>query len=321
MGSRLNSFTSFVKSELVERLYTLPVAGVDAGSSAIKVVEAARGGDGRVILRRCVTIPAEAAAEPKQLRGLLRAAGIRTTQIVLGISSPEVVVRMFQCPPMPKKELGGAVRIEAESAVLNGHSLDDMALDWQVFPSHSKEALRGVLAVVPKAALAAPVQAARAAGFKPVVMDVEGLALWNAYWALIGCRDAQPSTTVLINVGTEKTNLVIAKGPNELLLARDFKIGSKALAAGQQKEWLAEVTDSLGYARSKAGLRAVDSAHLTGGGAGPELIAMLQPILPVPVALWNPFEQTEREGQALKVQEALGPLFTVAIGLALRRIS
>ncbi len=296
------------------------VVGVDLGSAAVKVVQAARI-DGRLILRSCAVGKIEAEADVVSvLKRLLTEAGITATQAALGLSSSEVVVKPFQCPPMPKKEIIAAIRLEAESAILSCHSMQDMAIDWQMLPSVSKESLRGVLAVVPKTVLANPMQIAKSAGLKPVVIDVEGLALWNAYWALTGNRDSQLKTLLLINVGAGKTNLVIARGADELVLVRNFQMSAEVPASNRHQEWLDEVSDSLGYA-SSAGLQGVDAAVLTGGGANENLVASLKATLSVPVTLWNPFQQLLRKGQAAQIEEAAGPLFSVAIGLALRRLA
>ena len=320
MNNRISSIRSFIKKELIDRLMTVKTVGVDLGSEALKIVEVEKK-EGQVRIRRCAVGKVENGNAAELLKKLFSETEIEAHQAALGLSSPEVVVKPFKCPPMPRKELASAIRIEAESAILNGHSLEEMAVDWQLLPSASKESLRGVLAVVPKTALAAPLQTARAAGLKPVVMDVEGLALWNAYWILIGSREPARKTALLINVGKGKTNLVIAKGPDELILVRDFGLGSKAIEAGQKKEWMEEVQDSLGYARSNGGLREVEAAYVTGGGAGSAVVSLLKPLVAVPVVLWNPFQQVKRGDQSAKVEESLGPLFTVAIGLALRRVS
>lgn len=306
--------------EWIESLTSSQVVGVDLGSAAVKVVQAARV-DGRVVLRSCAVGKIETEGDAAALlKRLLAEAGITATQAALGLSSSEVVVKPFQCPPMPRKEIIAAIRLEAESAILSCHSIKDMAIDWQMLPSVSKESLRGVLAVVPKTALANPAQTAKAAGLKPVVVDVEGLALWNAYWALMGSLDSQPKTVLLINVGAGKTNLVIARGADELVLVRNFQMSAGVPASARHQEWLNEISDSLGYA-SSAGLQGVDAAVLTGGGADDKIVSSLKATLSVPVTLWNPFQQLLRKGQAAQMEEAAGPLFSIAIGLALRRLA
>ena len=302
--------------QLVTSFTTAPLVGVDVGSTTLKVVELHRT-NGHVVLRRCAVVPLEGEDAAKALKQVCATTGLTTAQAALGLASPEVIVRPFQFPAMPKKELHSAIQLEAEQAILNGHSLGGMAVDWHLLSSN--DTIRGLLAVVPKELLAERLRAAKAAGLRPFVVDVEGLALWNAFWTLVGSREAQPKTVLLVNVGAQTTNLVIAKGPDQLILVRDLQIGARAMAGGQEREWVTEIRDSLGYARSKGGLRSLEAAYLTGGGSSPAVMTALMSAVMAPVEFWNPLKQIGRDAQSPAVEESVGPLLAVAIGLALRQ--
>lgn len=304
--------------QLIDRVVTAPLVGVDVGSTTLKVVELHRT-NGDVFLRRCTVASLEGEDATKVLKRLCAATGLTTAQAALGLASPEVIVRPFQFPAMPKKELNSAIQLEAEQAILNGHSPVGMAIDWHILSSDVNESIRGLLAVVPKEVLAERLRAAKAAGLRPLVVDVEGLALWNAFWTLVGSREAQPKTVLLVNVGAKTTNLVIAKGPDELILVRDLQLGAAGLCGGQEREWVEEIRDSLGYARSKGGLRTLDAAYLTGGGSSPAVMTALMSAVMVPVEFWNPLQQMGRDAESPAVEESVGPLLPVAIGLALRK--
>jgi len=300
---------------LIDKFITTPLVGVDLGSSVLKVVEVTRA-EGRVTLERCAVGELEGEDAARLMKRLLTRAGITTPHVVLGIASPEVIVRPFQFPPMPKKELKHAIQLEAEQAILNGHTPDEMAIDWHLFECSSKELMRGLLAVVPKSLLSSRLEWARNAGLRPTVVDVEGLALWNAYWTLLGSREATPKTVLLVNIGKSKTNFVIAKGPDDLILIRDLHLGGQAVSQGQGKEWALEVRDSLAYARSH-GLRTVDAVYVTGGGSRQDLKGLLESTVSAPVEFWNPLKNVVR-GPGLTIEESVGPLLAIAIGLALR---
>ena len=231
--------------QLVNRFTAVSIVGVDLGSSWLKVVELGHA-DNRILLRRCAVTAVEGDDAAALLKRLLSDAGITATHAALGLAAPGVIVRPFQFPLMPKKELMSAIKLESEQAIINGHSSNEMAIDWHTFSSHSQDSVRGLLAVVPKTIVAARLQVAKAAELRPVVVDVEGLALWNAYWALVGTQEPTPNTVPLMNIGASTTNLVIAKGPDELILVRDFQLGAQALTKGQKLEWRDEVRDSLG---------------------------------------------------------------------------
>lgn len=313
--------------QLVTPFTTTPLVGVDLGSAALKIVELSRS-EGQVILRRCRVIavePAQSRPADSDSRGgpagairqLLSDMGITNPRVALGLASPEVIVRPFQFPVMPKKELNSAIQLEAEQAILNGHSLGGMAVDWHILSSN--DTIRGLLAVVPKELLTERLRAAKTAGLRPSVVDVEGLALWNAFWVLVGSGQPAPKMVLLVNVGAETTNLVVAKGPDELILVRDLQLGQRALAKGQEKDWVAEIRDSLGYARSKGGLRALDAAYLSGGGSNPAVMSALMSAVMVAVEFWNPLKQVARDADSPVVDETVGPLLAIAIGLALRQ--
>ena len=79
-----------------------------------------------------------------------------------------------------------------------------------------------------------------------------------------------------------------------------------------------EVRDSLGYARSEGGLRTLDAVYVTGGGAGPNLKAPIESATSLSPKFWNPLNDLVC-GPGLSVENSVGPLLPIAIGLALRR--
>ena len=303
--------------QVLERFTTASLLGVDLGSAALKVVELTQA-EGRIILRHCATAPMTGEDGGSVLKQLVADAGITSTHTALALASPQVIVKPFQFPSMPKKELHNAIRLEAEQAVLNGHAIKDMAIDWHTLASSSDETIRGVLSVVPKSVVIARLTTAKAAGLHPSVVDVEGLALWNAYWTLVGAHESAPNMVLLLNIGAKTTNVVIAKGPDELILVRDLQLGGQALTTDHAQEWLAEVRDSLGYARAHGGLRTLDAVYVTGGGSDPNVIPLLKSIVSAPLTFWNPLDGLALDADSPAIDQSSGPLFAIAIGLALR---
>ncbi len=301
---------------LVDRLGTTHIAGIDLGSAKLKIVELTRA-EGHISLRRCVIV--DTISDGPLLAQVLTEAGVSTRNVAIGIASPELIVKPLQFPHMPKKELASAIRLEAEQAILNGHTVAEMATDWHALPSHAHEDVRGLLAVTPKSLIAERTKLFAAAGLRPVVIDVEGLALWNAYWTLVGAQEAADRTVLLMNVGAQTTNLVVVKGQQELLLMRDLRFGAVALGAGQGSDWSAEIYDSLAYARASGGLRTLDAVYVTGGGSGPNLISLLRSAVAAPVTFWNPLQQLKHDPLCPPVDPSVGPMLAIAIGLALRQ--
>ena len=310
------SLSRFV--QWVDHVTATPVLGLDLGSAVIKAVELEER-SGKLFLRRARIRELKQGENSFQAaQELLKEWGGSGKSVAMGLASPELVARSFHFPPMTNKELAQAVRFEAEQAILNGHSLDEMAVDWQLLSSSAKESIHGLLAVVPKQELSKRLEQARTAGLRPLVVDVGGLALWNAYWALVGSRETVRKTILLANLGAHSTNLVIAKEPDELILMRDLAMGAHEIGEGRQKDWETEITDSLVYARSKGGVRSLDSVYLTGGGSRAlDLPQRIQPLLAAPVRLWNPLDELEYDSDC--IEKSVGPLLPIAIGLALKR--
>jgi Tfp pilus assembly PilM family ATPase len=300
---------------LTARLTRVPVVGVDIGSAAVKVAHLVQDG-GAPVLAGYAVEKILAGALPETIAAALRQARATTAHAVLGLASPELVVKPFQVPVIPKKELASAMQLEAEQLILNGHTPNEVISDWHILAS-SSQSLRGVLAVVPKSLVQARLRIARAAKLQPVVVDVEGLAAWNAYWTLAGHAHPPGRTVLLANVGARTTNVVVARGPDELVLLRDLQLGALAMAQGQGTEWAGELGDSLTYARTAGGMRTLDAVVLTGGGAT-DALPLVQTMASVPISLWNPLEQVGPEGLPGEPPPQDGFQLTVAIGLALR---
>ena len=294
------------------------MVGVDFGSSALKVVEIVQTDD-KMMLRRAAVIPMDSQQEKGALlKQALHDLEITTNYASLGVASPEAVVRPFQFPKMPNKELAGAVQLEAEQAILNGHSPAEMAIDWHRLRA-AEDSIRGLLAVIPRTLIDHQVRWVKDAGLTPLVVDVQGLALWNAYWILQGKHESAVQTVLLINIGSRITNFVIARGPDELMLVRDVEIGAEAIGKGRMNDWVSEIHDSLTYARSKGGLREINTAALTGGGGSEEILKTLQSLLGVPVIFWNPLDRMACPTNGHSPDPSWGPRLGVAVGLALRK--
>ena len=304
--------------QVFQEISSASLLGVDFGSAYLKAVELVRSGD-QLFLRRCSLLEVSGGNSVEGLKRFLAESPHRSVRAVVGISSPEAVVKPFRFSHLSRKELKAAVKLEAEQAILNGHALNDMAVDWHLFRSGSLETVNGICAVVPKKDLSSRLEKIRAAGLRPVVMDVEGLALWNAYWVLQGKRERLPGAVLLVNVGAKMTNLVVARSPEELILLRDFQFGSQALAQGLSKEWVAEVRDSIRYARAKDSHWELSAAYLTGGGSSAVNLTLLSKMIGVQTTVWNPLDHLRSDQpKELAVKHSAGPLFGVAIGLALR---
>ena len=291
------------------------VVGLDIEASRVNYAEVSQHG-GALTLKQGGTLPVGPGGNAEVLKALAPRISEGGIDIVCAISSPELVVRPFRFPRVAQKEFQKAIRMEAEAAILDGHTLEEMVIDWHRTGSVPREGMEGVLAVAPRAMVSGQMEMFHKAGLHPAVMDVRALALWNGFWRLTPGTKTGSGPTLLVNITGEATNLIVAQGKQGLFLVRDLEIEAHA-ATG---DWLSEIKDSLAYARSKSGLKKLDAAYITGSGAQESLAAKLASAIGLPVPVWDPLRYLppEQNGSGPRITD--GRALSVAIGLALRKL-
>jgi type IV pilus assembly protein PilM len=134
--------------------------------------------------------------------------------VILGVANGRVVVRLLDFPHMEEEDLKSAITFEAQDHI--PMPLDEAVLDYVVLgPQAEGSDLDRILVVAAhKDMIGGYTAALRAGGLKPEGIDVKALAL---------TRSALPDTffderaTLLLDVGTELTNLAITQGGNPTL--------------------------------------------------------------------------------------------------------
>ena len=132
----------------------------------------------------------------------------------LGVANGRVVVRLLDFPRMEAEDLKSAITFEAQDHI--PMPLDEAVLDYVVLgPQAEGSDLDRILVVAAhKDMIGGYTAALRAGGLKPAGIDVKALAL---------TRSALPETffdegaTLLLDIGTELTNLAITQGSNPTL--------------------------------------------------------------------------------------------------------
>ena len=193
--------------------------GLDIDRGALKAVQAARSA-GAYTLRHVGyhRLPPDAIVEGEVADADLLAAEIKEfwsshsfkgKSVVLGVANARVVVRLLDFPRMQEEDLRSAITFEVQDHI--PMSLDEAVLDYVVLgPQQEGSDLDRILVVAAhREMIKAYTSAVRAGGLKPAGIDVKALAL---------TRSALPDTffdegaTLLIDVGTELTNLVVTQG-------------------------------------------------------------------------------------------------------------
>lgn len=342
----------------------IDVLGLDIGSSQVKTVQLRKDhGTYTVVAAGMTEIkPCKGDANgqevntAKAIRKCLDSSGAGARMAVCGVSGPEVAVRHFRFPSLPKEEVAGAVLLEA-GQVCPFH-VDAAAVDYQLIPDGASEVC-GVLVAATNKLVERKKQLAQNASLGCVLMDVDGLALLNCFNEL---QDDKPKdkglcrTTAILNVGSTYTTLAIMAGNNvpfiretayagndildQIASERDISVDQAATAlfdgsnagsetvigdslAGACRKLILDVTETLRYYGTQHKNVAVDKVFVCGGFAlAKGFVGLLDARLPARAILWNPFEKIRWSARSAD-QDVLtkkGPAMAVAAGLAMRSI-
>ena len=337
------------------------LAGLDLGSSAVKAVELRRVRAGFELVRAGLE-PLEPGAmaegaigDPdsvaEAIRRVFSRSRIRARKVATSVSGHSVIAKKLTLPAMSPEELEESIQWEARQVI--PFDLSDVHLDHQVLGDASAAGDTQVLLVAArKERVASRLGAIARAGLSPLIVDVDGFALQNAYEANYG--PGSEVTAALLHIGAAVTNLVVTRGGVPLftrdlsaggnqvtgLLQKELRIGFEeaermkresgveALEAGPAgallhsvvETLLLEIRKSLDLFEAGAEGESIQRVYVSGGCSGlAGLVERLQSGLDPPLELLDPFKSIA-VGRGVN-EESLyqqAPSLAVAVGLALR---
>lgn len=323
--------------------------GLDVGSTSVKGVMLTRDPNGLKLPRRAVaSIPPgnDPAPRVQAIRQVLQELGNREVRVVTAVGGQGVVLRSILLPKMTAEELRTAISFEAEKYI--PFKPEEAYLDFSVVGNNAESRMEVLLAAARKELVNAHQELLLSAEVTPHVVDLEALALANA-WEINHPVEEQ-GEILLIHLGARGTVLDFFRD-SRLQFTRDIPIGgdafTQALASGLQldaaeaekikchpevrakeicallqplwEEWLAQCRVSLDFYESQFGHR-VERLSFSGGSA--RLIGFrewVQEATGLPTGEWNPVASLLVEGDLPQLAEqriVLG----VAVGLAVREL-
>lgn len=214
--------------------------GIDVGTSSVKAVALKRTGSGYALksvgqadIRRAEYHPEEspqslAEAPLRALERISQDSSFARKPCAFSVSGPRVAPRLFKFPSIPKGEVEQAIRFEAEQII--PFDLAQAALDYVLFDEgmeEGKPVMEGLVVAVHKEEVDKQYVLLKSGGFDPVVLDIDTLALANAYLETEGV--AERETVALINIGARFTNLSIMHGTRRVFV-RDIASGGDMLS-------------------------------------------------------------------------------------------
>lgn len=133
---------------------------------------------------------------------------LRTRNAIISLSEEKAFLQVIQMPRLPEEDLKSAIIFEAENYV--PLPIEEVYLDYQVVPALSNhlDHLDVLIAAFPRKLIDDYVICLKKAGVKPVVFEIESLAVSRA---LIK-DEVTTSPLLLIDFGANRTGFIIFSG-------------------------------------------------------------------------------------------------------------
>lgn len=319
---------------------------MDIGSTCVKGVRVGRTPAGFKLIRFATVAVSPAADKSERLRaiqGVMHSLGTEVN-VVTAVGGAGAVLRNVLLPKMTPAELRGALSYEADKYI--PFKPEEANLDFAILGDRSGGRMEVVLAAARKELVQSHLEFLKEAQVTPFVVDLETLALNNA-WEV--SHSAQGSEVVaLVHMGARATTLVFFQGL-QFEFSREIPIGGEALtqaiAQGLQldaleaekikcepqgresqiqgillpiwEKWFSQARTSFDFYEDQYSRRieklllAGPSAHVSG------FREWLETTAEIPTDVWDPLTGLAVEGDHPGLESAKAGL-AVAVGLAVR---
>ncbi len=198
--------------------------GLDIGTSAIKVAQVTRIGNGIFRLDRLGVTPVPIGAieggtvnsvsmVARHIVKLLRQYRIGVRQVMAAVAGEAVIVRMLKFPAMPRKELAGALGWESEKHL--PYPVNEAIIDFDVIDTDPATGEQEVLLVAAhRSLIESHVAVLKEAKLQALAIDVQPFALARTIGGNLaaGQGGAAPINIAVIDVGAGTTDLTIFEG-------------------------------------------------------------------------------------------------------------
>src|ERR1044072_8812635 len=282
---------------------------------------------------------------------VLETRGIKSKTVVAAVSGRAVIVKKILMNRLAPEDAQQAVYWEAEQHV--PYDINDVSLDFEILGAapNDPQQMQVLLVAAKKDMVISFSDLIREAGLTPIIVDVDSFA---AQKAIEGNYDLAPSEVVaILNVGSEMTNINIVQA-GVPYFTKDLQVGGSTFTEAVQRKYNLSQSEAAAAVRGESGpglevtpvleqacegiATALDRAQAylrTAGEAGaisrilvcggspltPGMTAFLNRRFHVPAEIVNPLSRIQYDPALFAGQDVMkvAPLFTVGIGLALRR--
>lgn len=215
------------------------VAGLDIGSSSIKIVEL----DGKMNSLSLnglgfENLPGDTVIDgqimelntvSEAITNICTDHQIKASQVVTGVSGHSVIIKNIVLPPMSREELEESIDWHAEEHI--PYDLSEVTLDYHV-TAETAEATQVLIAACKRERVDNLKQSIQLSGRQPIVIDVDTFALQNCYE--VNYQPDESEVVTLLNIGASTMNINIVQGTRSLF-TRDITVGGSQFTDVLQK--------------------------------------------------------------------------------------
>ncbi len=275
-------------------------------------------------------------------------AGVSSREVVLSVPESQVFTRTIKFPLLTDAEIASAVKWESEQYI--PIPINEAIIQHTILARNETTSPPGVIVLLvaaPRVVVEKYTKVVSSSGLTPIAVETELIAL---------TRSLAPAdkTVLLVDLGASSTDIAIAK--NSLLsFSRSIPIAGEAftravsqglgVAVPQAEEYkktyglessqlegkikgaldpvlrlvVDEIKKAINYYQTEEKGDAPTAIFISGGTSGmPQIISMLSSLLGMEVLVANPFAKIKVDPEAAKKLAPYAPLYSVAVGLALR---
>ena len=337
--------------------------GLDVGANSIKLVKLDHTRGGYAVSAIGIReLPPEAIVADEirdreavifNIQSLIDQTDPKIKDVVVSISGHGVITDKFTTEKKSGPEAEQAILFETEQRA--PFDVEDVTLDYHIIKTDDDINKMDVLLVAArKEYLKMYLGLIEDCGLRPVVVDDDAFAIFNAYEH--NYEIDQSRVTALVNIGHDVTNITymadglfagtrdVSAGTREIQtsILREFRLSPeltakamkgdmtesidqdmlKATITSSMDELVSGIELAFSYFRSQAKLDRIDWIVLSGGGAlVPYLPEYLQSKLNVPLEIANPLRNIDYDPELFQYlqPEKIAPLLAVSVGLAMRK--
>ncbi len=286
---------------------------------------------------------------------LVKSLKLKTKNVATSISGHSVIIRKIKLPIMTEEEMEASIQWEAEQYI--PFEISEVNLDFQILGPDSADPsqMNVILVAAKKDFVNDYIAVFNECGLVPIVLDIDCFAMENAFEA--NREIDEQGVIALVNMGSSAMNVNVLKD-GVSVFTRDITVGGNMINEEIQKRLglssddaetlklggsvdgvdktsadevivdameslVQEVQRSLDFFSATASDDKIQTVFVTGGvSRNPAVVKLLNERLDLPVELLNAFSQVviDEKNFDMEYIDAIGPLMSVAVGLAMRRL-